>query len=270
MNAGMYASSQGGLLRVLIEQADFFFRLAHGDVPGAVGFNKFGRNAQVDTGTVPEDVWSAGDIWVPPTTARIHNLTSLSGNDTLLGSGAQTVEVTGLVAWDQHSVTEVVDMAGASNAPTSNAYVIIYRMEALTFGALGTNDDIISATAVTDATVTAEISAGAGQTEMAIFAVPKGQSVQLLSYYLGWSRSGQAANSADTSLLVNLRPDQSDGGYVVKHHLGLFGSGNTYLRHDFRPYFVVEGPAIIKVQVEDVSASNTDLSAGFDGIVVTT
>jgi hypothetical protein len=269
MNEGLHASSQGGFFRVLIDQADFFFRLAKDEIPNAGYINKFGHNEDVSTATTPEDMWHIGGLWVPPTQARIHNLTSTEVNDTILGSGARTVKVTGLTAWDLLPVTEIVEMDGQGDVPTDNAYVIIYRMEVLTFGALAENEGLITATAVTDATITASIEENHGQTMMAIFGIPAQQSLQLLSYYIGWSRTGGASNNAGVTLRVNQRPDQADGGFVAKHHLGLFGAGNTYIQHKFKPYFVIEGPAIVKVQIDDVSANNTDLTAGFDGIIVT-
>lgn len=255
--------------RYQVRRDDFFYLLARGFIPGASPLHKFGQNPDIDTGTVPEDVWDVGGIWVPPTTARVHDLVSTSVNDAAAGTGARTVELTGLTSWSQPPETEVVTLNGTTPVTTLKAWVVIYRMETLTFGSTQSNAGDVTATADVDATVTAQISAGKGQTLMAIFAVPSVQELQLTGYYMGWVQKGAAAaNSADLDLLVNLRPDQADGGFVTKHHLGLYGAGTTYIPHKFRPYRVIPGPAIVKVQVTDVSASNTSITSGFDGIVV--
>jgi len=254
--------------RYQVRRDDFFYLLAQGLIPKASGLNKFGRNPDIDTGTLPEDVWDAGGVWVPPTIARVHDLVSTSVNDAAGGTGARTVRLTGLTSWSALPETEVVTLDGTTPVATLKAWVVIYRMETLTFGGTRSNEGDVTATAVVDATVTAQIGVGSGQTLMAIFAIPSAQKLFLTRYYIGWVRSAAAANSADLDLLVNLRPDQADGGFVTKHHLGLFGSGTTHIPHEFKPYLVIPGPAIIKLQVTDVSASNTSITGGFDGVVV--
>ena len=251
---------------------DYELAVASGQVPGQTGIHKFGRNPDVDTGTVPEDVWDAGGIWVAPQAARIHDLASSSASDAPAGSGARTVRVFGLTGWDAAEVSEVVALNGVALVPTVNSYVIVHRLEALTWGnvppATGVNVGTITATAQVDGTVTAQISVLSNRTLMAVLGVPSGQALFLTQWYIALNRS-QAAGSADMELCTNLSPNVAGGGgYAVMSHLGLAAAGSSFIQRRFLPYLRIDGPAIVKLHCENVSANNTDVSGGFDGILV--
>lgn len=266
---------QADILDLEAVSTDFFYDIATGAIENNVGVNKFGRNSDIDTTTDPADVWDGGvvggasSIWVAPTVARIHDITSTSVNDTSAGSGAQTIALYGLVDWNSLETSEELSMNGASNVPTANAYVIIHRMIVLTVGAGATNAGDIKATAQTDGTVTAQISIGRGQTTMAIYGVPSIQSFVLTNWYATVNRTVAGGASSDLELRVNPTPNDDLDFFVVKHHLGVADTGDSHFVHNFQPYYKIEGPAIVKVQVENVSDNATDLSAGFDGILIT-
>jgi len=181
------------------------------------------------------------------------------------GTGAQEVKVYGLKTWDLAETNETVYLRGAFPVNTVNSYVIIHRMKVVTW-ADSVNVGNISATAATDATVTAEINAGEGQTQMAIYGVPSTETVFMTQYYSSINKS--VNNYADISLLVNPRPDVEETQFLTKHTQGMASTGTSYLRHEFHPYFKIVGPAIIKMQGVG-NASDIDASAGFDMIRIT-
>ena len=234
-----------------------------GLVPGLSGVNKFGRNADVDSAS-PEDIWDGGGIWVAPTVARLHNIVSSSGSDAAAGVGAQTIRVAGLVSWTAGEVTEDITLNGVTNVPTVNAYVIIHRLEVLTYGGSGPNVGVITATAQTDATVTAQINATQGQTQMAIYGVPFSHDL----YLLHWDASVDLASAAnvDVSLLFNPTP-QSGTGYLAKAVLGLRNNGTSAMELGYAIPRKFAGPGIMKVQAV-VSVDDSDIFAGFDGVLV--
>lgn len=248
--------------------SDFFLEVSKGNFRAHSTVNKFGRNPDIGTATDPEDVWDAGGIWAAPTQARVHNIASSDAADTSAGTGARTVKIYGLTDWDTAEVNETIVLNGASIVATVNSYVIVHRMQCMTFGSGGTNAGNITATAVTDATVTAQISIGKGQTLMAIYGIPSIQTLYVVQWYIAMNRAQVSAANADMDLLVMESADQSDSGFVDKHHLGLATAGSSHAPHEFKPRFPVTGPAIVKVQVENVSANSTDISAGFDGVLV--
>jgi hypothetical protein len=217
--------------------------------------NKFGRNIDIDTVTT-EDVWDGGGAWVPPTAARIHDLSSTSGNDTGAGAGAQTVFVEGLDAAGADQ-SETVTMAGVGNAPTANAYTMIHRMYVLAAGASGQNDGVITATAQVDGTVTAQMAVGNSQTLMAIYQVPASRTGFITGFYYG----GVANNTAVVTASIWTQAVSAGSPFRLQHI-----SGGIHQQHFFDPPLVVPAQSIIKARALS-DTNNTDVFAGFDIVV---
>ncbi len=234
--------------------------IGRGNVSGQSLLLKFGRNSDVDTGAY-EDVWDGGGTWVPPTTARIHDIASSSASDTSAGTGARTVTIIGLNG-SYAVTTETVTMNGTTNVPTVNSYVIIYRMYVVTAGSGATNAGTITATAQTDATVTAQISVGMAQTLMAIYQVPAGKTAYLRRYYASLNNA-TSATSADVRLSVKPFGEV----YQVKHIVGLLSTGTSFVDYRYDLPLVIAEKSLIKLDANS-SANNMDVSGGFDLVLI--
>lgn len=258
----------------LIRQfVDLMLEIPAGNVPGKTSIEKFGRATNLDTNT-DTDIWDRANatddqaIWVAPTTARTHDIVSTSTDDdgSPVGDGARTVEISGLTAWNTAETSEVITMNGTTDVPTASAYVIIHRMEVLTKGATDVNVGVITATAQTDGTVTAQINAGQGNTQMAIYGVPSTQTAYMTGFYIGILRASGATAIIDFSLLSNMEPDAELLNFSVRHKSGLSSAASSDIQHFFMPYKKFVGPTIIKMQGNG-SALNLDANAGFDLII---
>ncbi len=239
--------------------------VAAGRVSAIAAVNKFGRNDDIDTGTIPEDIWDAGGTWVPPTAARTHDIASTSANDAAAGTGAQTVFIQGLDAsWNLQS--ETVTMNGVSNVATANTYIRIFRMYVATAGSGRTNAGAITATAQTDATVTAQMNAGFGQTEMAIYTVPNGKTAYLTDFYVSLNRSG-AAGRADYVIAIRPSADTLTVERVI-HSGSLSVTGSSSYEHFFFTPKQIPAKTDIIFRVLGVTDNNTSFSAGYDLILV--
>jgi hypothetical protein len=225
--------------------------------------NKFGRApGYVDSGQ-DTDIWDLDQpVWLAPTASRIHAIVSSDAEVT----GAQTVRIYGLREWDGVETSEVVTLNGTSPVNTTRSYVIIHRMKMLTWGALGPNIGIIKATAATDDTITAQILAGEGQTQMAIFGVGSRDNAFITGYYASVQKDIAAAQASLMTLMVNPIPDSVTTGFITKHTQNVTTVGTGYFRHPFNPYYKVAGPAIIKIKGNGTTAG-MDVSAGFDLIL---
>ena len=249
-------------------------QVALGIVPKWDKVNKFGVTIDADSG-IPTDVWDGADgatstdIWVAPTTARIHDIVSTSAADdgSPVGTGMRTVRIYGLTSWGSAEVSEDITLDGTTNVATLNSYVIIHRMVGLTFGSGGTNAGTITATAQTDATVTAAILAGNGQTRMAIYGVPSTQTLHLKFLTSAVSRAGGGVGTvnADLLLLVKENADQSDAAFIAREVYKLSTDNRIN-----RPYEIVKsftGPCIVKLQVE-TDTNNSEATGAFDAYLI--
>jgi hypothetical protein len=240
-----------------LQDYNFDLRVARGLVPGHSLLLKFGRNADVDSASGYEDIWSGGGIWVAPTTARVHALVSADANDDDGDTGANTVVVIGLNS-SYAVTTETVTMDGTTPVNTSNSYVIIYRMYVATAGSSGTNEGLITATAATDSTVTAQIDALAGQTLMAIYQVPAGKTGYITRYYASMNNM-TAATSGDVRMVVT----GFGGAQQTKHIVGMISTGTSFVDYRYELPLAVTEKSLIKLQGE-TSGNNVDITGGFD------
>lgn len=192
---------------------------------------------------------------------------SWGGANTVSGAGARTLRIYGLTSWTGDEVYEDIDLHGTSSVNTTNSFVIIHRMKVLTKGASGPNAGVITATAATDSTVTAQINAGNGQTLMAIYGIPSGKELYLKNYFASIIKAG-SATTAEITLLVNPEPDSELTKFLVEHNWGLDTGSNNSLEDPFGGQdYPITGPAIIKLQA-NTSVANTTVVGGFNGYVV--
>jgi hypothetical protein len=140
-------------------------------------------------------------------------------------------------------------------------------MKVLTSGTTNINVGQITATAATDATVTAQIEIGQGQTQMAINGVPSTQSFYMTRFY-AYMNDSVGTTRADVQIRANENPDVQRTNFINKFDLQLanagVSAGEVYLEVPIK----FAGPCIIKVQAT-ASAADTDMSAGFDGYLIT-
>ena len=248
--------------------ADFYLEVAKGNVNKHSAVNKFGRNTEIDTTTLPEDIWDAGGEWVAPTIARIHDIASTSTNDSSLDKGMRTVNIQGLDAnFDLQSETVVLN--GTTNVPTVNSYTRIFRMYGETFGSDSTNLGDITATAQTDATVTAQITTGKGQTLMAIYTIPNGKTGYVTQGFCSMNRAG-ATSGAMIGLAFEFRADadQSDSGWRVAWEGALSVEGSSFINLSYMPIPPFPAKTDLRVRVHYASDNDSDVAAGFDIILV--
>lgn len=207
------------------------------------------------------------------TTAATATATTETGDDlswgaatTVVGTGAHTIRVYGLPTWSTTETYEDIAMMGTDSATTTNSYVIIHRMKVLTKGDSLSNVGAITATAGTDATITAVILANRGQTLMAIYGVPSGETAYLKSWYGDILKAQGGVATIEYSLLVNPEPDAQLTNFLTKSHRGVQSTGTSSGNWYYDPPMAFAGPCIIKVQGLG-SGSDLDGSAGFNLIV---
>jgi hypothetical protein len=248
---------EGGSLHTTPEP--FALDVAKGNVTGTTGVNKFGRNIDVDTGSV-EDIWDGGETWIQPTAARLHDIVSSDNGDIAAGAGARTVQVYGLdSAYGLQD--EIVTMNGTAGTPTANTYTMIHRVIVRSAGGSAQNIGSITATAQTDDTITAAILAGNNQTLMAIYQVPANKTAYMTTIYADMQRN---VTTGAANIFLKEKPDGEV--FQTKFVRGIVGTGSS-LNYEWGVPRQIAAKTIIKMAA-DVSSSNTDIAAGFDLILV--
>lgn len=196
-------------------------------------------------------------------TAR-HNRPFVAGNTyrvvTPTSTGASIVHVKGLdanmLAQDEFIVTN-----GQTNVPTVNTYYRINRMHLDGANGRVANIGNITATADTDGTVSAQISAGRGQTLMAIDTIPSNKVGFLHSWSTHINRSGGAGALADMSLLEVPFADVGGSGIRLEAWSGI--SVDAPDHEDFDPPLMIDPNTDLIVRCEGVSATG-DVTARFE------
>ncbi len=160
--------------------SDATFDRNTGQVSYESSVQKFGRNADVGTGAF-EDVWTAGGAynWLQSASA-VRVRAGGHADDDSGGAGAQKIIVEGLDSnWVEAS--EEITLAGASvSSATSTSFIRVHRAYVTDAGAYtGTNTGAILVE-TTGGTLVAEIPAGLGQTQMAIYTIPAGKTGYLV------------------------------------------------------------------------------------------
>ena len=245
-----------------LKNRDFYLEVAKGNVTKHSDYGCFGINTDIDTGSTPEDIWSDGGVFTPPTTYRIHALVSSSASDTSAGVGARTIRVFGVVSTGLEE--ETITMNGVTPVNTVNSYSDIYRMVIYTAGTSLTNVGVITATAAVDATITASIQVnGYNASRRAIRLIPPGYK----GYLTDWKGSMIQATANNTSV-INLLTKTSTGLWVTRGLHTLTNSGGGNETDEYKVPLLIESGEFVKVQCSSVSANNTQVQVNINIVLI--
>lgn len=237
--------------------------VAGGSIPGREPLHKFGDNPRIDTDTTPEDVWSQGLVWVPPTQARQHDVVSTDDLDTNGSSGGHTLVIEGLDA-DFLEQSETLSLTGTTPATTTLSYIRVHRAYLGAAGLLGTNAGDITITAQVDATVSAKVRIGLSQTSKAIYTVPANKVAYVSGMYGTLVRDGGGATSVVVHARARLNADVANSPWRVLDIFGLSYYGSSTYYKKFKPYRMMPPKTDMVMRVVSVTRNLTEVSAGFD------
>jgi len=245
-----------------ISKFDSPMSIVMGDIKEASVMHKFGMNPDIDTGSVPEDIWDFGGVYTFSTTADIDTISSSNAGDT------QEVTIYGLDEnWE--TCVQTVTLTGRTKVTLTTSLIRVFRMVNI-----GTTDiagivycyvdgDITDGAPDTPGDVRAIISDGHNQTLMAIYTIPAGKTGYLVDAYsvISHIRSSEAA-------LMRLRVRPFGSVFQTKNTSALNSNGTSYVsRKPKIPSKLLE-KTDIKIQCTSVTAINTAISAGFEIILV--
>ncbi len=231
--------------------------------------NKFGK-APDGVQTTESDIWPLSDsaatqiVYVAPTEARQMLVLSSDANDTSDGTGARTLRLFGLTAWNAVETSVDATMNGVDTVTVTTTFVFLNRAKVLTSGGTDINIGNITIKAATDDSVSGYIRAGIGQTQQAIFAIPSTQTYLMSEWYATIEKQTGATGTVLFELLVNENPDVQLTNFITKNDRGLQANGTNAGTFPFDPPMPIPGPAIIKI-AGIASTNDIEAAAGFTG-----
>ena len=155
---------------IAVRPTDFHAEVALGLRQGAMTWNKFGYNDNIDTGT--EVLASWGGTYQFITVGETIEIVSTSTDDDDGGTGVNSIVVYGVDEnWDEQ--TEVVTMNGTTTVTTTSQWIGINRVAVFLSGSGQTNAGDINVTATTSGYQMAQMPLGDGVTQQMIFFTPQ-------------------------------------------------------------------------------------------------
>lgn len=228
--------------------------LAAGELGGKSAVNRFGLNADVDTGTVPETVWGGGGAYAWQAAAAFSlEILSSSTNDASAGTGARTVTVVGLDAtWAEQ--TQTVTLNGTTVVALTGTWLRVNSVTVATTGSGGTNAGTLTLRLASAGATQAVVQIGYGRSDMAIYTVPLGKT----AYVRAW----RAGGGTGTRVRLRARDNAGSGGFQVIDEIVTPGSVDRAIPIAFTEKTDIE------LTVASVAADNTVVNATMELVLV--
>lgn len=234
------------------------FTISEGKAEGYSVVNKFGRNPDIDTGTVPEDVWNGGGVYAgfPTGSPEEFQVFSSSASDT----GVLTI--TYLPTLDSTAYLQAnVTLNGTTPV---NSGITGIRMHSARYSSGASTTFNVGTITVRHITTTANIFCvmpiGRSQTNVAAYTVPAGSSGRIVRLFA--RAIGTTATIAEGALWIRSR----NGSPRLRRPFTVAQNDNF----EERPYagLTVNAGDDIMVRINSVSANNTDIIAGYDLLLI--
>ncbi len=240
--------------------SDFMFDIATDIIPGYLHEHKFGRNPDVDAA---EDIWDYGGTYTFLTSAATLYASSSETADT------QVIQVYGLDAdWALQDTT--VTLSGRSQVKIGTGVTWMRMFRAKNIGTtdltgdvyIAKTDTLTAGVPNTASKIKAMIISPNNNTLMAIYTIPAGYTGYLLTFYSSMNRR-TTTGSADIAFYVK----PFGQVFQLADFASLVGGGTSFLNRPFMIPKDMVAKSDIKMRVTP-SANDTDVSAGFDVILV--
>jgi len=234
----------------------FYLAVQQGKVPGYSMVNKFGYNPTIGSGSF-ETIWETGDNYSWQSTAVTVDVVSDDVNDDVAGTGARTLRIQGLDG-SYNFAEETVDMDGTTTVTTTQTFLRVFRMSVETAGSSGNNEGTITVTYTGGSDVAATISAGNGQTLMALYTIPAG--------YTGYLLSMNISSGKDQEMdfkFIQRDNSVTNAAFQTKQFLNVRGGQTSVI---FNAINII--PQKSDIYVSGKGSSTSSASASFDLLLV--
>jgi hypothetical protein len=226
---------------------------------------KFGFNPDIDN--TLETIWSEGGLYIYLTASTVLKVSSSSTADTSAGTGARTVELSGLDA-DYNEINETITLNGQTVVNTTKEYLRINRMIVRSAGSGGANAGVIYAgtgtvTTGVPANICATIAINDNQSLMSLWTVPKDYTA-----YLYQSNVTAACTTSNKLLTTRVVARPYGEVFQVKDKFGIQVDGGDINQVYEFPLKFTEKTDIEVRAIADAGSANVQVTAGLDIIYI--
>jgi len=239
-----------------VDDIPFYLAVQQGKVPGYSMVNKFGYNSSIGSGAF-ETIWETGNNYPWQSTAVTVDVVSDNVNDDVAGTGARTLRIQGLDG-SYNFAEETVDMDGTTTVTTTQTFLRVFRMSVETAGTSGNNEGTITVTYTGGSDVAATITAGNGQTLMALYTIPAG--------YTGYLLSINISSGKDQEMdfkFIQRDNSVANAAFQTKQFLNVRGGQTTVIFNAINAI-----PQKSDIYVSGKASSTSSSSASFDLLLV--
>jgi hypothetical protein len=237
--------------------------IAKGEVTGHILKSKFGRNSNINTGTIPESIWNGGGLYTGFNAigAETVNIRSNSSSDTSAGIGARTIKIIGLDS-NYDEAEETVILNGTSNVESVNSYLRLDRAIVLTAGSSGYNIGTINIEqSASSSVVFVSLPPQKNQTHIACFTVPNGYTAYVMSI------TSTLNDHYATNSMMDIMIREENNIFKSKAPYGLAQSGGA-IHFNGYPVLTLEQKTDIDIRCTFTSSNGTDITFRTDYILV--
>lgn len=262
LNAAIQQDSDAVTVRAITEE----LAIASGLFTGYSIVNKFGTNGDIDTASVPEDIWEGGGVYAgfPDSAVEAVEVLSSSADDASAGTGARTIRITGLDS-NYDVASETITLNGTSPVDSVNTYRRVHTASVLTAGSGGVNAGTITVRHTTTTTnVFLSMQIGRNQTNCSGYTVPAGYTAYLRQLHCAIRGTAQANTPGAVEGNIWTRPF----GGVFRSRRPFAASSNAPLNDVIYGGLTFTEKSDIVIRITASSGDNASVSGGYDLILV--
>ena len=241
---------------------DFYTEVSKGLVPKHSLVHKFGHNLAIDTDSDPETIWSVGGLYVFPSSADTLKIISNDVDDNGTGTtGALTIKVQGLDA-NYDAIEEDFTLNGQTAVTSNKEFLRVNRAFVTSAGSSEYNEGVITINNSDDTLTLATIPAEHGQTQMAVYTIPRNYKGYLTSF------SGAIKKATPSTAIILEMIFRENSVKRVKQNIAIDTTGSTSFVKHFKCPLSIEEKTDIYVNAKEVSANNSGVFSNFSIILV--
>lgn len=240
---------------------DFLIKASALLTNGAEPIFIFGKNEDIDTNSVPEDVIQQGGLKLFPTAASLLTLTSTSNSDASGGIGIDTIRIKGLDV-NYNLISEDVVLNGTTPVLSTQSFLRVFLM----FGILsGTNQSAVGTINCnhTEGLITI-IAPNDAQSKSASYTIPAKHALVIDRVFAGLERT---FTSTDAQVQFQLKTFGSNTWRTAITMVPTT-TGTSTTEHNSNLFFDITEKTDIRVRITGVSTNGTSVSASFSGLLI--